>query len=272
MSVEQQRRLITLSCPECSHKQTEPSLVISTNCRACGQHFSVEDEKPVERKRYVARVASLKKPALEYPAVAPATIPLLKRKTIEGGFLRRFFVTQGARRPLDCYHCGHEFEVVAEAQSTQCSKCGGYVSLRDHEISDRCQQRIQTRGQVRILKGGSLSGEGLDCQDLIVLGSLSAPVVCSGKMTIKSHGKIPSDIRCKELRVERGVKVELQGEVHAGSVFIDGQVRANINCEGTIVLEKKALLQGVARAAGIVVKAGAKHSGVMEMIKPGTEA
>jgi len=272
MGVEQHGRSITIICPDCSQAQTEPAIVISTICRSCGQHFNIEDEKPVVREKYVARVASLTKPPREYPTIAPIVASLLQKKPKQGSFLRRFFAGPGDRKPLDCYHCGHHFEVVAEAQSTQCSSCGGYISLRCFEISDRCQQSIQTRGSVKILKSGSLSGEGLNCQDLIVIGSLAAPVTCSGRLTIRSSGKVPFDVLCKELRVERGAKVEFQGRVRAQSVSIDGQVKANISCENTIVLEKKALLQGIARAAEIITKSGARHSGVMEVTIPHIDA
>ena len=272
MGVETQQRLIILNCPECSHEQTEPALVISTNCRACGQYFSVYAEKSVGRKQYTAKVASSEKPPLEYPTVAPKPIQVVGSKPHEVSFLRRFFTRQGEKRALDCYHCGWGFEVVAEAQSTQCPKCGGYISLRDHEISDSCQRCIQTRGRVTISKGGGFSGEKLDCHDLVVYGKLSGTVNCSGTLTIRCHGRFPSDISCRELRVERGSKVELQGEGRAESVSIDGRVKANINCLGIIVLEKKALLQGVARATSIVTKSGAKHCGTIEVPESGPDA
>lgn len=272
MDVETQQRFITLNCPECSHEQTEPAIVISTNCRSCGQYFSVHGEKSVVRRQYTARVASSERPPLEYPAVAPKPTQVGERKPTEVGFLRRFFTRQGEKRPIDCYHCGWDFQVVAEAQSTQCPKCGGYISLRDYEISDSYQQRIQTRGNVTILKAGFFSGEKLDCHDLMVYGKLSGSVSCSGTLAIRAHGRFPSDIKCKELRVERGSKVELQGEVLAESVSINGKVKANINCLGAIVLEKKALLQGVARATSVVTKSGAKHCGTLEVPELDSEA
>jgi hypothetical protein len=79
------------------------------------------------------------------------------------------------------------------------------------------------------------------------------------------------NIKCRELRVERGADVEFQGEVHADSAYIDGNVKVQITCAGTITLEKKAHLQGVARAGALVAKAGAKHTGMMEVIKAASE-
>jgi cytoskeletal protein CcmA (bactofilin family) len=92
-------------------------------------------------------------------------------------------------------------------------------------------------------------------------------VECSGTLRIRSHGKIVGNLKCRELRVERGAVVEFQGEIHTESAFIDGDVKAQITCSGTITLEKKAHLQGLARAGGLIVKAGAKHTGMMEIVK-----
>ena len=68
----------------------------------------------------------------------------------------------------------------------------------------------------------------------------------------------------------RGAKVEFQGEVKARTAYIDGEVRGNITCKEKITLEKKARLQGYARAAGIIMREGAKHSGLMEVVQAPT--
>jgi cytoskeletal protein CcmA (bactofilin family) len=106
----------------------------------------------------------------------------------------------------------------------------------------------------------------VQCHDLTVFGKLAASVECSGILRIRSSGKIVGNIRCRELRVERGAEVEFQGEVQAGTASIDGNVKAQLTCTGTITLEKKAHLQGLARAGALIVKAGAKHSGLMEVV------
>ena len=168
---------------------------------------------------------------------------------------------------ISCYHCEHSLEVSSAAQSSQCSKCGGHISLRDYEVDHAWRRRIQTRGNVKILKGGSILGVTVQCHDLTVLGNLEAPVNCSGKLMIRSHGKIIGNVKCGELRVERGAEVEFQGAVTTNKAYIDGNVRAQLTCMGTITLEKKAHLQGPIQAAGLVVKEGAKHTGSMEVIQ-----
>ncbi len=265
------RRHIEVTCPHCEHSQNEPSMVISTVCRGCGQYISVTDEKAVIRPKYATRLATLESPPVQHPTVA-AEIP---KPEIKLGFFdrlfKRFADKPTVKRKLHCYHCSHIFDVVSDAQSTQCAKCGSYISLRDYTIDQAWHRRIQTRGNVTVLKGAAITGVNVQCHDLLVLGELSASVECSGKLTIRSHGKIVGNVHCDELCVERGAKVEFQGEVKARTAYIDGEVRGNITCKEKITLERKARLQGHARATGIVMREGAKHSGLMEVVQASTE-
>lgn len=265
------RRHIQVTCPHCEHSQNEPSMVISTVCRGCGQYISITDEKAVIRPKYATRLATLDSPPVQHPTVA-AEIPKAEIKpSFFDRLFKRFADKPAVRRKLNCYHCSHIFDVVSDAQSTQCAKCGSYISLKDYSIDQAWHRRIQTRGNVTVLKGAAITGVNVQCHDLLVLGELSASVECSGKLTIRSHGKIVGNVHCDELCVERGAKVEFQGEVKARTAYIDGVVKGNITCKEKIILEKKARLQGHARASGLVMREGAKHSGLMEVVQSTTE-
>lgn len=261
------RKHIQVMCPHCEHTQSEPSMVVSTVCRSCGQYISITDEKAVIRPKYTTRLATLDSPPVQHPTVA-AEIP---KEEIKPGFFdrlfKRFAEKKSVKRKLHCYHCSHIFDVVADAQSTQCAKCGSYISLRDYIIDQAWHKRIQTRGNVTVLKGASITGVNVQCHNLLVSGELSASVECSGKLTIRSHGKIVGNVHCDEFHVERGAKVEFHGEVKARTAYIDGEVKGNITCKEKIILEKKARLQGHARASGLVMREGAKHSGLMEVVQ-----
>ncbi|MBC7979977.1 MAG: polymer-forming cytoskeletal protein [Armatimonadetes bacterium] len=268
MGAEPNIRRIELVCPQCDHHQMEPSMVISTQCRACGQHMDILDGKPVIKAKFATRLASGSKPPIEHPAVGPVVINKPGQTGRAVGFLRKFFKHEPEKRSVDCYHCHRPMDVIREAQSSQCPKCGGYISLKDYEIDRAWRRRIQTRGDVVILKSGSIIGVNVQCHHLTVLGQLAASVDCSGDLTIRSHGKIVGNVKCRELRIERGAIVEFQGDIDAQRSYIDGQVKAKLTCVGTITLEKNAHLQGLARAGALVVKPGGKHTGIMEVVQP----
>ena len=267
MGVETNAKRIELTCPKCENHQLEPAMVISTLCRSCGFHMDIKEGKPVQRPKHATRLATAGKPPIQHASTGGSDAAPKPQKREGVGFFRKIFQGEPEMRAVDCFHCGNVFEVVRDAQSSQCPKCGGYISLQDFEVDNDWRRRIQTRGDVMILKSGAITGVPVQCHDLTAFGKLAAPVDCSGTLRIRSHGKIVGNVKCRELRVERGAEVEFQGEVHADSAYIDGNVKAQLTCTGTITLEKKAHLQGLARAGALIIKAGAKHSGSMEVAK-----
>lgn len=168
-------------------------------------------------------------------------------------------------REVVCFGCGRTFKAIAEAQSSQCPKCGCYVNLLDHEITGHSNTRIQTRGNVIIRKTGSVSGVTVRCHHLTVFGGLSANVDCSGDLVFRTSGKIGGTLSCRNLRVERGARVEFLHPVTAETAVIKGHVRGQIFCSGAVTLEKRAQFHGLVRAAGFTAKSRSKHTGTVEI-------
>ncbi len=271
MADEPQRHRIEVACPECGHLQKEPALVVSTQCRSCRANFQVVDGKGVVRTRPKTRLAKPRKDGDPYPEpAAPKPRPLLHKDPTtppRRSLLQRLLNPAKPMRKVNCFDCGHAYTTVGEAQSSQCPKCGGYVSLQDFEITDQWNRRIQTRGNVIIRKTGAVSGVTVRCHDLTVFGELASPVECSGDLIIRSHGKIVGTVHCHHLRVEKGARVEFLNPVSATAATIDGHVRGQISCSGTVTLEKRAQLHGFIRTAALIVKPGAKHTGTVEVIE-----
>ncbi|MEN9974852.1 MAG: hypothetical protein RLZZ282_858 [Verrucomicrobiota bacterium] len=271
MADEPQRHRIQVACPECGQLQKEPTLVVSTQCRACGVNFQVRDGKGVVRTYPVTRLAPPRKDT--DPDPEPVETPKLTTPSRFGppapaprSFLMRWLHPVKPRRDVTCFSCGHGFTTIAQAQSSQCPKCCGYVSLLDYVITEPWNRRIQTCGDVVIQKTASISGTTVYCRDLMVLGELAGSAVCSGDLIIRSHGKIMGTVQCRHLRIEKGARVEFLNPVTAAMATIDGHVRGQIFCTGAVTLEKRARLHGLVRASAFVVKPGAKHTGTMEMI------
>lgn len=263
---------IQVECPECGHGQAEPALVVSTQCRACRSHFQVRDGKGVSRFQPVARIAKTRREIEPPPPPAPpkpsAPVRFGPQEPPPRPLLLRLLRPSKPPREVICFGCGHEFKAIASAQSSQCPKCGCYVSLIDHEISGHSNTRIQTRGNVVIRKTGSATGGTLRCHHLTVLGSLAADVDCSGDLVIRSSGKINATLRCRNLRVEKGARVEFLHPVTAHTASIQGHVRGQIFCHGTVTLQKRSRLHGLVRAAALVTKAHSKHTGTLEITGP----
>ena len=270
MADEPQRHRIEVACPECGHQQREPALVVSTQCRSCRANYQVRDGKGVARTRPVTRLASTPR----NPTPTQSSAPPKPKFQLRSGpptppprsFLTRLINPVRPPRDVTCFDCNHPFAAIAAAQSSQCPKCGGYVSLIDYTIAEHWNRRIQTRGNVTIQKNGSVAGATLRCHHLTVLGSLSGSIECSGDLVIRSHGKIIGTVTCRNLRIEKGAHVEFLNPVSAATATIDGHVRGQLSCSGAVVLEKRAHLHGLVRTTSLVVKAGAKHTGTIEMV------
>ncbi len=268
---EPQRHRIEVVCPECGHHQIEPALVVSTQCRSCRAHFQVKDGKGVVRSRPVTRLAKPRAdgdPDPAGPAPAAAAKPAFRpgpRKPPQPSLLMRLLRRVKPPREVVCFTCNHSFSAIGEAQSSQCPKCGSYVSLADFDITEPWNRRIQTRGNVTIRKTGSVSGATILCHHLTVLGELAGSVDCSGDLVIRSHGRIIGTVKCRNLRIEKGARVEFLNPVTASAASIDGHVRGQISCTGAITLQKRAHLHGLVKTSSLVVKPGARHTGTIEM-------
>ena len=127
----------------------------------------------------------------------------------------RLFNPAKPPREITCFNCGHSYTAVGEAQSSQCPKCSGYISLLNYDITAQWNRRIQTCGDVVIQKSGSVSGVNIQCHNLTVLGELAGSVECSGNIIIRSSGKIVGNVLCRHLRVEKGARVEFLNPVNA---------------------------------------------------------
>jgi cytoskeletal protein CcmA (bactofilin family)/ribosomal protein S27E len=278
MAAHSARHRLDVTCPECGHTQSEPSAAVSTVCRGCGVNFKIEGGKAIARAKHGAipsRPSPLEAEIEEQHLVSRPVIPFQKTEPVPPPPvhpLLRLFKKPPQPREVVCSRCGRVHFAPASAQSAQCPGCGAYISLRDYEIIDRWNRRIETRGNVVIAKGGALTGVPVVCHNLTVFGELSAPVECSGELVIRHTGRIPCAVHCRTLRVERGAKVEFLQTVHAEDVVIDGNVTGHIRCTGTLTLEKRAFLQGLVQAARLVSKKGARHQGSMEILAPGDTA
>lgn len=181
----------------------------------------------------------------------------------------KIFATLGAVnkavRDISCFECGHRHQVSSLSTSSQCPKCGLYISLKDYDIREAWSQRIQTRGDVTVHKKGIVQSATIRCHNLIIDGVFNGGADCSGDFTIRNHGKIMGRVSCRKLLVEKRAHVQFLNNIEAEEVIIDGEVIGNINCRGKLSLLKKATLTGDIHVGSLTVAEGAKHTGQISM-------
>lgn len=268
MANEPLNERVEIACPECSHVQSEPALVVSTQCRSCLSHYQVVSGKAVAKLKSVARPPQNNH--TQTPTVKPKNKPTLPPRLLSPQhrpFWLRIFFPIKPPREAKCFSCDHRFQALAKAQSSQCPKCGTYVSLIDHDITDHCKRIIQTCGNVSIKKTGTFTGQSLTCYHLTLMGKVLSPIHCIGDLIIRSDSKFHHPVTCRNLRIINHSQVEFLYPVVTETASIDGQVRGQITCSGTLTLEKKSTLSGLLCTSSLVAKKKAKHIGTIEWIK-----
>jgi cytoskeletal protein CcmA (bactofilin family)/ribosomal protein S27E len=272
-SASQRLRIV---CPDCGHIQSEPNRVVSTICRACSRGIQVKDGTAVTRPQAVIRAGPPKptqEPPPEIATIKPAAsssftaTPQPKPKSFFS-----FLNKPKPKRSIACFQCEREHFAVSDAQSSQCPFCGTYLSLRDYLIEERWNRSILTRGNVTISRGAAIEHTTVSCHNLTALGILAAPANCSGDLVIHRDSRIPGPVQCKHLRIERGACVEFLGPVTTDSISVAGEVTGTFTCSGIVTLEKRAQLRGKITAASLVVKAGARHTGTIDIIPPSPDS
>ncbi len=170
-----------------------------------------------------------------------------------------------AGKVIRCFDCKHEHRASSKATSAQCPKCGRYIGLKNFEIKTPWNQRIQTRGDVHIMKKGLVQRVTIHCQDLIVEGEFNGSVDCSGDFKIRTNCTIDGDVNCQRLIVEKRAKVEFTKSVRVREIIIDGEVIGDILCAGRAEFHKKSKLTGDLTATGLEMDEGALHNGTLNI-------
>lgn len=168
-------------------------------------------------------------------------------------------------RDVACFDCDRTHQAPIGASAANCPQCGTYITLKDFDIRDQWNQRIQTRGDVTIHKKASVTGITIHCHHLLVHGQFTGGVNCSGDFTLNSHGKIMGTVNCKRLVIEKRANVEFSNHVYAEEVIIDGSVTGHFTCTGKLQLKKKATITGDIKVATMTMEEGAKHHGKMSI-------
>jgi cytoskeletal protein CcmA (bactofilin family) len=237
---KQQPEKISADCPHCGFSQLESAYAKSTICKRCSQHFSIE-------KLLAKEVSSLKPPSL---------FERLGK-----------LVSRESNREISCFSCHATQTVSTAAESSLCPKCGSYIDLRDFRISGPFGRTVQTQGKVTILPKGEVTTRIL-CGAARVEGKVRGQLVCTGVIEMHLDGKVLGAIDGEKIVVERKSKIECSRPLKARAVEINGQINADILCEGRVTINKHGYLTGSVQARSIVVEKGGVFSGNLHIAPP----
>ena len=254
-----------VTCPQCGATQQESPGVISTFCRACGQHFELDDKKPARLAPVVAASAWREKLA----PLAATLEPLKKRalKLAEPWLLRYAPQVEKVReyyhrwRPPEfkrvrCHECGRLHEVPYAASSTSCPNCNAHIDLYDVLVEKRVSRVVRTRGNLVIKKFGYLNNQLTICGNADIGGGAAGKIFCDGETKIRTAGRLNCEIGSRRVRVEKGADVIIAHPIRVHDMVVRGKVTARIYCNGTLRILKRGFLKGEVHARSIMVDKG----------------
>lgn len=218
-----------VACPHCGHRQAESRLAISTNCRQCGQYFSLEKKAaPPARKR------------------APA-----KPKT--------------EQRRIICFDCGTELNVAVNAESTMCKRCSSYVDLKDYRIDSAVSKNFKTKGTFVIEPKGYLFNTETIAEHAVVKGRLLGKLDARGSLTVHTGAQIKGNFSTGKLIIPAGDHFRWPQPIRTEAMDIAGELAADIVVTGVAHLRNTARLFGNVTARNLVVEAGAVVVGKLKL-------
>ena len=254
-----------VTCPQCGATQQESPGVISTFCRACGQHFELDDKKPARLAAaasadawqdklapLAAKLEPLKKRALKYAE------PWLLRYAPQVEKVREYY--HRWRPPefkrVRCHECGRLHEVPYAASSTSCPNCNAHIDLYDVLVEKRVSRVVRTRGNLVIKKFGYLNNQLTICGNADIGGGAAGKIFCDGETKIRTAGRLNCEIGSRRIRVEKGADVIVAHPIRVHDMVIRGKVTARIYCNGTLRILKRGFLKGEVHARSIMVDKG----------------
>jgi cytoskeletal protein CcmA (bactofilin family)/transcription elongation factor Elf1 len=254
-----------VTCPHCGGTQLESPGIISTFCRACGQHFESEGKgtarlapaAPSSAWRdklapLAAKLEPLKTRALKYAE------PWLLRYEPQIDKLREYH--ERWRPPefkrVRCHECGRIHEVPRLASSTSCPNCNAHIDLYDVLIEKRVSRVVRTRGDLVIKKFGYLNNQLTICGNADIGGGAAGKIFCDGETRIRTAGRLNCEIGSRRVRVEKGADVIIAHPIRVHDMVVRGKVTARIYCNGTLRILKRGFLKGEVHARSIMVDKG----------------
>jgi cytoskeletal protein CcmA (bactofilin family) len=228
-------KTISATCPKCGHVQEEPRGTYSTICKKCRSHFRLEGEAPKSSK-----------------------VPKAPKPTIE-------------LRQISCFQCGTELEVPTAAESTMCKRCSSHLDLRDYQITQTISKNFRTYGRLVVEEKGYVLNTDSLVGEAVLKGRLIGKLIAHRTLEIHSTAAIKGSFNTGKLIIPAGNNFRWPDLLRIGGAEISGDLVANIQSSGTVVLKSTGRFFGDVQAANLVVESGAVFVGNAKIGRPPSE-
>jgi cytoskeletal protein CcmA (bactofilin family)/ribosomal protein S27E len=193
-------------------------------------------------------------------SMPPAPETTLERMRAQSSVRQHHF------KEVECFECGHSHKVSRSTKSVECSSCSAFISCEDLDINLPHSEPIRTRGDVTIRKHGVVTTDSIFCRDLTSYGNFSANTTCQGNATFKNEGVVAGTFSCRKLTLEKGADFSFSEPLHAGDMFINGRIAAQLIATGKIVIGPYGAVDGDVTARAVSIEPGGELNGSMSIV------
>jgi cytoskeletal protein CcmA (bactofilin family)/uncharacterized CHY-type Zn-finger protein len=217
---------VLLACPNCGHRQPEPPTAYSTVCKKCHQYFRVQD-------------------AL-HPTAKVEEVPKNQKR-------------------ITCFKCGAELAVAPAAQSTMCKRCSSHVDLRDYQVANAASKNFKTKGRFVIEESGFLFNTDSIVGEAVLKGRLLGKITAERSLEIYTSAEIKGSFKTAQLIIPAGHRFRWPELIQLVEAQIGGELVANLQVEGTVLLRSSARFFGNLQAGGLIIEEGAVFVGAAKV-------
>src|SRR5215467_8702933 len=226
------QKTVSVTCPKFGQCQPEPKDAYSSICKKCRSHFRLEEA--------LRPSAKAQKPEIEV-------------------------------RRIRCFQCGTELDVPLAAESTMCKRCSSHVDLRDYQITQTISKNFRTYGRLIVEEKGYVLNTDSLVGEAVLKGRLIGKIVAHRTLEIYSTASIKGSFNTGKLIIPVGNSFRWPELLLFGGAEIAGELVANIQSSGTVVLKSTSRMFGDVQAANLVVESGAVLVGNAKIGRPPSE-
>jgi len=152
-----------------------------------------------------------------------------------------------------------------------CKRCSSHVDLRDYQITKTESKNFRTYGRLVIEEKGYVLNTDSLVGEAVIKGRLIGKIVAHRTLEIYSTASIKGSFNTGRLIIPAGNHFQWPELLRIGGAEIGGELAANIQSSGTIVLKSTGRLFGDIQAANLVVESGAVFVGNARIGRPTIE-
>ena len=152
-----------------------------------------------------------------------------------------------------------------------CKRCSSHVDLRDYQITKTESKNFRTYGRLVVEEKGYVLNTDSLVGEAVIKGRLIGKIVAHRSLEIYSTAAIKGSFSTGRLLIPAGNHFQWSELLRIGGAEISGELAANIQSSGTILLKSTGRLFGDIQAANLVVESGAVFVGTAKIGRPTIE-